>query len=286
MGKLGLIVEGGGMKCAYSAGILDAFLDDHITFDYVSGVSAGCANAASYLAGQKGRNKRFYTEFIYDPGYMGVKSFLKTGDFFGLQYIYGTLTNSDGAAPLDFDAILKNPAEYVVVATDAETGKPHYFRKEEMIKDNYLHIMASCSLPSLSHPIEIDGRKYFDGGVSDAIPIKKALADGCDRLVIIRSKKKDFVKQPEGHKAFYSLACRKYPATIKALNRRHLMYRACQAAQDKLVAQGKCFVFAPSDPPEMSTFTKDDKVEEELYELGLKDYADLKETFFDWLGKK
>lgn len=285
MSKSGLVVEGGGMKCAYSAGILDAFLDHQITFDYVIGVSAGCANAASFLAGQRGRNRRFYTEFIHDPGYMGVKNFLKTGSYFGLQYIYGTLTNTDGAAPLDFDAVLKNPAEYVVVATDAETGKPCYFRKEEMEKNNYRHIMASCCLPALTQPVRIDGRAYYDGGVSDAIPIRQAIRDGCDRLVIIRSKTRDFVKKPEGMKGFYTLACRRYPAMIRALDRRHIMYRREQADQDALEKMGRCFVFAPSDPPKMSTFSRDAAVEESLYELGLKDFARLKESFKDWLGQ-
>lgn len=95
--KTGLVVEGGGMKCAYSAGILDRFLDEHITFDYCIGVSAGSANVASYLAGQRGRNLRFYVDHLHEPGYMGVKNLLRTGQFFGLQYIYQTLTNSDGA---------------------------------------------------------------------------------------------------------------------------------------------------------------------------------------------
>ena len=125
--KTGLVVEGGGMKCAYSAGILDRFLDEHITFDYCIGVSAGSANTASYLAGQRGRNLRFYVDHLNEPGYMGVKNLLRTGQFFGLQYIYQTLTNSDGADPIDYPAIVENPAEFELVATDAATGKPVYF---------------------------------------------------------------------------------------------------------------------------------------------------------------
>ncbi len=90
MSKIGLVVEGGGMKCAYSAAILDKFLDDDIHFDYAIGVSAGSANICSYLAGQRGRNKRFYTEFLKDPLYFGPKSFFKTGNLFNLEYIYGS----------------------------------------------------------------------------------------------------------------------------------------------------------------------------------------------------
>lgn len=125
--KIGLVVEGGGMKCAYSAGILDKFLDDHIQFDYCIGVSAGAANTLSYLAGQRGRNLRFYTEHLSDPRYLSVHSLIRTGSLFGLQYIYGTLTNSDGKDPIDYDAIMKNPAEFYMPATDAVTGTATYF---------------------------------------------------------------------------------------------------------------------------------------------------------------
>ncbi len=108
MGKTGLIVGGGGMKCAYSAGILDRFLDDKITFDYCIGVSAGAANTLSLPCRyQRGRNLRFYTVHLDDPRYLSVRSLLRTGNLFGLEYIYGTLTNSDGADPIDYDAIMK-----------------------------------------------------------------------------------------------------------------------------------------------------------------------------------
>lgn len=102
--KIGLVAEGGGMKCAYGAGILDRFLDDNIHFSYVIGVSAGSANTASYLAGQKGRNRRFYTDHINDPDYFGAKSFLRTGNLFNLRYIYADITNSTGKDPLNYEA--------------------------------------------------------------------------------------------------------------------------------------------------------------------------------------
>ena len=134
--KIGLVVEGGGMKCAYSAGILDAFLDAKITFPYYIGVSAGSGNLASYLAGQKGRNLRFFTRHIHSPEYFGLKSVVKTGELFGMQYIYGKLSCAAGEDPLDYPALLKNPAEYQVVVTNAKTGKPEYFGKEMVGQDD------------------------------------------------------------------------------------------------------------------------------------------------------
>ena len=126
-------------------------LDKNITFDYAIGVSAGSANVASFLAGQRERNLRYYTDWIKDPGYFGIKSFIKTGNLFGLQHIYGDMTNSTGVDPIDFPALSANPTEYWIVATDAATGTPVYFPKSKMKQDDYRCIMASCALPA-SHP--------------------------------------------------------------------------------------------------------------------------------------
>lgn len=284
MAKIGLFVEGGGMKCAYSAGVLDAFIDDNITFDYAIGVSAGSANASSFLAGQRGRNRRFYTDHILEPGYLSVKSFLKTGNMFGLQYIYGTLSNSDGADFLDYPAMMANPAEFWVVATNARTGKPAYFNKAGFKQDDYREIMASSAIPAACRPIEIDGEYYYDGGISDAIPVQKMLDDGCDKIVAVLSKTRDFVKSPEKMKAFYTLMCRKYPKTIELLNKRHIMYTEKQKHLYELEKEGKAFIFAPSNPPKMGTFSKDPQIEQQLYDLGLSDYKELQDSFQKFLA--
>ncbi len=283
MSKIGLVVEGGGMKCAYSAGILDAFLKDHISFDYCIGVSAGSANVASYLAGQYGRNLRFYTTHIGEPGYFGLKSYLKTRNLFGLDYIYGTLSNSDGADALDYDTLIHNPAEFELVATDAVSGKPHYFHKEDMKKDDYRIIKASSALPAACAPVEIDGHLYFDGGVSDSIPVKRAFEDGCDKVVILMSKPRDYVKQPESMKTFYSFKCRKFPKIVRCLNNRHNSYTKSQHLAYKLEKEGKVFIFAPSKHLAMSTYAMDPDANKKLYDLGISDYKDLKNNLDDFI---
>ncbi len=269
--KTGLIVEGGGMKCAYSAGVLDGFLDEGISFDCCIGVSAGSANLASYLAGQRGRNLRFYTVHTERAEFFGPRCFLKTGSLFGLQFIYGTLSNSGGGDPLDYQAVSDNPAQFEIVATNAETGQPVYFDKEALKQDDYRAIMASSAIPAVCRPVEIDGAVYYDGGISDAIPVGRMLQHGCERIVAILSKPKDYVKKPEGHRFLYSRMCRKYPNTVKDIDRRHLMYQSCQRELFELEANGKAFVFAPSNPPKMSTYSMDQQVERQLYEMGLAD---------------
>ena len=272
MGKTGLVVEGGGMKCAYCAGVLDQFLEHGITFDYCIGVSAGAASVASYLAGQKGRNLRFYTEYIDDPWYFGVRSFLKNGDLFNLKYIYGDLTNSGGRDPLDLEALKKNPAEYEIVATCVETGEGVYFSKDDLIQDDYRHVMASCAIPAVCRPVEIDGKHYYDGGLADSIPMQRALDRGCDKLVVIASKSRKFVKTPEKFRMMYTLMCRKYPKAVKALNDRYLTYRRQQKLMFDLEKAGTAFLFTPETDRKINTFTMNREVNQHMYDLGVQDF--------------
>lgn len=270
--KIGLVVEGGGMKCAYSAGVLDGFMDAQLRFDYCIGVSAGSGNVASFVAGQRGRNLRFFTTHTHSPDYFGLKSFVKTGDLFGLQYIYGDLTNSPGPDPLDYDAFVRSPAVYQAAVTNALTGKPEYFGKETIHSNDFRLLMASCAMPVFCRPVELYGVPYFDGGLTDAIPARHALAQGCDRVVVILSKTRGYVKKPQGMHFVYSRACRKYPKIVEAIENRHIVYN--QNLQDifRLEKEGKAFVFAPSRPIHVNTFSMKEQDERDTYDLGLADF--------------
>ncbi len=272
MGKIGLVAEGGGMKCAYGAGVFDKFLEYNVTFDYCIGVSAGAANLASLMAGQPERNLHFYVEHVKNPNYFGIKPFLLTGNMFNLRYIYGTLSNEGGVDELYFDRIMENPCEYELAATNALTGKPAYFNKTQMRRNDYVHIMASSAIPVLSRPVYIDSTPYFDGGVSDAIPARRALDMGCDKLVIVLSKSRNFKKKPQGMKFIYSLLCRKYPELIKTLNERHIMYKKCQERIFDLEREKKAFIFSLETDLKISTYAMDPVLNRKLYDIGCEDF--------------
>lgn len=282
--KIGLVVEGGGMKCAYGAGIMDAFLDEGITFDYCIGVSGGSGNVASYLAGQRGRNLRFFTDHIHSPDYFGLKSLLKTGDLFGLEYIYGNLTRRDGEDPLDFPALMKNPAEYEVVVTNALTGKPEYYGREMMRQDDYRLIMASSAIPVACHPVELNGTPYFDGGLTDAIPVRRAMERGCEKLVVLLTKNRDYVRKPQGMRGLYRRVCRKYPRIVEAIDRRHEVYNDNLRDVFSLEREGTAFVFAASEPIHVGTYSMKEEAERALYDLGLRDLAARKAELLEFLG--
>ena len=174
--KIGLVLEGGGMKCAYGAGILDCFQEAGIEFDYCIGVSAGSGNGMSFLARQHGRNLRFYTEHTSDPRYFGLKPLIEEGGIFGIEFIYNELSKSTGKDPLDYETFAANPCDFEVVATDAETGKAVYFQKSDIQKDDYRVIMCSACLPAVTRPVQ--GQILFRRRRSRFDPMRQGFRKG------------------------------------------------------------------------------------------------------------
>ena len=185
---------------------------------------------------------------------------------------------------LDFPAFLNNPTEYEAVVTNALTGRPEYFGKEAMKQDDYRLIMASSAIPAVCHPVELNGVPYFDGGLTDAIPVRRALEKGCDRLVVILSKNRDYVKKPQGMRPLYRLACRRYPRIVEALNRRHTVYNQNFQEVFALEQAGTAFVLAPSEPLHVGIYSMKEEAERALYDLGLQDFAAQKENLQNFLS--
>lgn len=269
MSKIGLVVEGGGMRGIYGCGVLDAFLENSISFPYGIGVSAGSANLASFIAEQEGRNYRFYTSYAFDERYMGFKNFVETGSFFGMDFIYTEL--NEEIDPINYEKLLNNDMEYYVVAVDAVTGLPVYFNKEDVAKFRGDVFKASSAVPAMCKPIEIDGKLYFDGGISDAIPVKRAFADGCDKIVAILTRPNGYVKKPEAGKTIYSEILKEYPAIIKAMNVRHFIYNTTLKYILKLEEEGKALVFRPDNPDGVNLITRNKEQLITLYNEGKLD---------------
>ena len=269
MSKIGLVVEGGGMRGIYGCGVLDAFLENSISFPYGIGVSAGSANLASFIAEQEGRNYRFYTNYAFDERYMGFKNFVDTGSFFGMDFIYTEL--NEEIDPINYEKLLNNDMEYYVVAVDAVTGLPVYFTKEDIAKFRGDVFKASSAVPAMCKPIEIDGKLYFDGGISDAIPVKRAFADGCDKIVAILTRPNGYIKKPEAGKAIYSEMLKEYPAIVKAMNVRHFIYNTTLKYILKLEEEGKALVFRPDNPDGVNIITRNKEQLVTLYNEGKLD---------------
>lgn len=271
MMKTAIIDVGGGLRGIYAAGVLDCCLEEGIHFDVGIGVSAGAANIASYLAGQKGRNYLFYTEYSTRKEYMSLRNFLFKKSYIDMDYVYGVLSNDDGENPLDFAAMAANPAAFIVVATNAETGKVRYFEKSDMAQNNYDVIKASCSIPLVCHPYFIDGVPYYDGALGDPIPIEKAFSMGCDKVVLILTKPRDFRRTPDKDRKLAAGIRKKYPLAAAQMEQRAAHYNAALDLAESYAKQGKLLIVAPDDTCGMDTLTRNSEAMKRFYEKGLHD---------------
>ncbi len=269
--KTTVIDTGGGLRGIYGAGVLDRCIEKGISFDRCIGVSAGSANTASFLAGQHGRNFRFYTQYAKRTDYMSASNILKKHSYLDLDYIYGVLSNSGGEDPLDYDALMKNPTEYTVVATDAESGEPFYFSKADMRQNDYGILKASCCIPIACKAYTVGEKQYYDGGVSDAIPIEYALDAGADRIVLILTRPIDADVSFDKERLCSVLLKSKYPNVSEALLKRGERFHNSIELAKKLEKDGRLIIIAPSDIGHLKTLTKDTGDLTALYERGKQD---------------
>ena len=264
----GLVLEGGGMRGLYTAGVLDAFLDAGIAFDYVIGVSAGACNAVSYLTGQRGRNYHVNIDYINDKRYMSVQNFLKDGCLFSEEMMFHKIPKE--LLPFDYEAFRQSKVSFVACCTSCLTGKPVYHRVDDLEAD-YKPVLASMSLPLVSKMVSYHGDLLLDGGMADPIPVEKALHDGCDKLVAVLTREKGYRKSPESTLKLAKVFYRKYPKLVKAIADRHILYNAQLDLCRKLEEEGRAIVINPDEKVSIKRTEKDVQKLDALYHLGYKD---------------
>ena len=273
--KFGIIDVGGGLRGIYGAGVLDRCMEEGVRFDCCIGVSAGAANMSSYVAGQHGRNKPFYQDYSFRKEYMSVGNLVRRHSYLDLEYVYGALSNAGGENPLDYPAMVENPAELVIVAAEARTGNPVYFTKEDQRQDDYRPLMASCCIPVIDRPYVIEGVPYSDGGLADPMPLEKALAMGCDRVAVILTKPIAPEQTGSRDKKLAKLLRHRYPAAARGLALRAERYNKTVRQALKLEQAGRCCVLAPDSTEGMATLTKDKESLEKMYRKGWQDAGKL-----------
>lgn len=280
MERTGLVLEGGGVRGIYTAGVLDVFMEHGLGFDGVIGVSAGAIHACSYLSGQKGRSIRYYRKYVSDPRFMSLRSWLRTGDIVGADFCYHELP--DKLDIYDHEAFLQNRTPYYAVCTDVETGKPEYVRLTDM-RGQIEYLRASASLPYFSRIVALDGRKYLDGGCSDSIPVEAFRRMGYQRNVVVLTRDRSYRKSPE-MTALAKLVYRKYPAFIRALEERHTMYNTQVALVEKLEQEGALFVIRPDSPLEIGRLESNPEKVQQVYDRGCADARAAIDRLKAWLA--
>lgn len=280
MYQAGLVLEGGGMKGAYTTGVLDFFLEKGIEFSRVYGVSAGAIHMMSYLSKQKKRSINIGIKYAGDKRYCSVESLLRTGDIFNVDMCYNLIPRKYD--PFDNEAYLRYKGKAFAVVTNIETGKPEYLR----VKDGFADlpkIRASASLPLVSRNVEIDGKLYLDGGISDAIPIQKSILDGNEKNIVILTKEVGYVRQPSSQLGLIKMRYAKYPKVYELMKNRHTAYNETMVFLRRQQENGQAFVIQPKNPSDVGRLEKDPTKIDALYKEGYRDAAECFEQMIQYL---
>lgn len=277
----GLILEGGGMKGIYTAGVLEYFMEKDRYFPYVIGVSAGACNAASYLSRQPGRNRSVMIDYIGHPDYISVRNLIQKRELFGMDLIFNQIPNE--LLPFDFQAFHAAEERFVIGTTDCVTGKPVYFEKNDSPSDILPIIRASSSLPFMSRAVPYRGMLLMDGGIADPIPIRKALADGVEKPVIILTKSKGYRIKPYRFSRTTRYLYKDYIGLTQALEMRWKIYNDTMDEIEKYEQEGKVFIIRPSQLLNIKRAEKDPLKLDLMHMQGYSDARRVYEALDHWL---
>ena len=259
-----LILEGGTLRPIFSAGVMDALLDNNITFPYCIGVSAGITNGVSYISKQKGRNLEVVTKYRNDNRYLSYRNFLRCKSIFGLDFVFDEIPNN--LIPFDMDTYRKYPGKVLVGVTNAHTGKTEYLNGKDL-DDKATMLRATCAIPLLFPVIKINGKEYYDGGLCDPIPIKKAIADGNTKHLIVLTQPKGYKKELSKKNILVAkLLNKKYPNLKTPLLNRHNHYNETVKFCEQLENEGKVLILRPEY--NLDSFEKDINKPKSSYDHG------------------
>ena len=239
-----LVLEGGGFRGMFTAGVLERFLHERLHFERLIGVSAGAAYGVSYVSRQRGRNLAVSNTYAWTPRYYGLRNYLRTGSFFDWEFIYGEVPQK--LIPLDYDEIRRSSTRLEIAVTSCRTGRAEYVPANDLGPDALKTLLAATSsLPLISRMIEIDEALYMDGGIADSIPIEHALATGSERAVVVLTRPPGFRKKRSALAALLRLRYRRFPELGEAMVRRPDAYNKSLDRLAALEANGRAFVIRP-----------------------------------------
>lgn len=281
MEKVGLVLEGGGMRGVYTAGVLDLFMENNLYFSYIIGVSAGACNASSYISRQIGRNKRVNINYIDNPNYLSIRNLVKEKSLFGMNFLFEEIPLN--LEPFDFRAYYNNTDKFVIGATDCVSGKALYFDKGSCQRESMDLIRASSSLPFVSPIVYYQGYNLLDGGIADPIPIRKSFEDGNHKNVVILTRNKDYRKKPFKLKWLAKAIYPQYENLVKAMEMRSQVYNETLELIERLEKEGKVFVIRPQEKLEVDRLEKNPQKLTKLFDMGYENANNLYPYLKSWL---
>lgn len=265
--KVGLVLEGGGMRGLYTAGVLDTFLDAGIKVDGLVSVSAGALFGVNFLSGQRGRALRYNKRFIRDKNYISLLSWLKTGNMVNREMAYYKI-------PMELDifdqeVFAQSGVPFYVTVTNLETGQAEY-PKIDHVFDQMEYLRASSALPLISQIVEIDGKKYLDGGLTDSIPVDFAKSLGFDKLIVILTQPLDYRKKASSGR-LYRLFYKEYPKFVEVASKRYQHYNDTVEKIIRMEEAGEIYVIRPEQSLAVRRLERDPEKLEAVYTLGFQD---------------
>ena len=259
-------MEGGAMRGLFTCGVIDVLMENSITFDGGIGVSAGAVFGCNYKSQQIGRPYRYNTLYCNDPRYCSIRSLITTGDLYGADFCYRELP--DRLDIFDTETFNNNPMEFYVVATDLKSGKPVYHKCSEGKENDIQWMRASASMPLVSRPVEIEGKVYLDGGMSDSIPFAYFESIGYKRNLVILTQPRDYVKKYNPAAALMRLLMKDYPKVAEVMSERHNIYNQQLEDLRKSEKEGLAFVISPPSPLNIGRVEKDPNKLRQVYRIG------------------
>lgn len=266
MDNTGLILEGGGMRGAYTAGVLDYFDDEGVDFPYIVGASAGACNGVSFVSKQRGRNYKVIVEYGEDPEYISFKRAFRSKELFGMDFIFDTLPNK--LVPFDFESFNDSKSQFVVGTTDIDTGEPVYFdsfaKKDELLKV----VRASSSLPFIAPSIRYKGRNLMDGAIADPIPIQPSINAGNKKHVVVLTRNKGYVKKGMKFRWLVNRSYKQNPGLVHAMKNRHIIYNETMRKLQEMENRNEVFIIRPQYPLNVGRIERNRQKLDDLYQQG------------------
>ena len=262
----GLVLEGGTFRPIFSAGVMDALLDEDIMFPYCIGVSAGITDGFSYASRQKERNLKILQRYRNDKRYLGAGNLLRNKSIFGVEFVFEEIPNN--LLPFDWESFAQYDGEFRVGVTNAKTGQIEYLDGKELDQKNTM-VKATCAIPMVFPVVKLNGNEYYDGGICDPIPVRKAQADGHDKLLIVLTRPQGYIKESsKANVAAAKLLRKKYPNLVEPLLTRHIAYNETVAYCEALEREGKAIILRPAGEGIIDSFEKDVRRIETSYQCG------------------
>ena len=280
--KVGLVLEGGGMRALFTAGVLDALLDiKELDIDGIVGVSAGALFGVNYVSGQKERAIRYNKKYARDKRYMGFYSWITTGNAVNEEFAFYEIPFKLDV--FDQEKFKQSKIDFYVVMTNVESGKPEYVLIKDVFKQME-YLRATSALPFASKIIEINGKKYLDGGISDSIPIDYCEGLGYDKIILVLTRPKNTHKEDKLN-FLYKLVYRKYPNLVERLINMGKDYEVVLKKIEDLENKNKMFVIRPPKVLKIGRLEKNEDKIQNVYDIGLNTGIKEKENLLKYLNK-